>query len=221
MQRDFSKFSSYALGIGFLFLSLLLAGCPKKVKPVGGSAGVSDEKPSEQSAATAPDRAPSGSSPREEAVPSTPRGEEPPSSSPEERLSPLAKQDRSTGGQERERAEAKGSSDAGALQDVFFDFDRWVIRSEARKVLEQNAQWLTRNQSAKIEIEGHSDERGTNEYNLALGERRAKSAMNFLVNLGVSPSQISVISYGEEKPFCEDRDESCYQKNRRAHFAIK
>ena len=80
---------------------------------------------------------------------------------------------------------------------------------------------MAANPQVKVQIEGYCDERGTTEYNLALGERRAKSAMNFLVNLGVSPSRISTISYGEEKPFCEEKNEACFQKNRRAHFVRK
>lgn len=129
-------------------------------------------------------------------------------------MAPLAKEDSASDGP----SGSAGGGEATSLQDVFFDFDQWVIRPESRKLLESDAQWLAANPKAKIQIEGHADERGTEEYNLALGERRAKSVMNFLVNLGVSPSRLSSISYGEEKPFCNDPSEDCYAKNRRAHF---
>ena len=107
------------------------------------------------------------------------------------------------------------------LQDIFFDFDRFFVRKEARPVLETNADYLKANKDSKILIEGHCDERGTSEYNMALGERRAQSAKKYLIDLGIDPSRISTISYGKEKPFCTDHNEGCWQENRRAHFTIK
>ncbi|MFQ5949209.1 MAG: OmpA family protein, partial [Nitrospiria bacterium] len=113
-----------------------------------------------------------------------------------------------------------GDEPSNPLQDVFFDFDQWVIRADEKKILEQNARWLGANSEARIQIEGHCDIRGTEAYNLALGDRRAKSVMRFLIDLGISPSRISFISYGEEKNSCNERNEACYQENRRAHFVI-
>jgi peptidoglycan-associated lipoprotein len=107
------------------------------------------------------------------------------------------------------------------LKDVFFDFDRYEIRPGDAKVLDANAAWLKRNDGHLILIEGHCDERGTNEYNLALGERRAKAAMNYLVAQGVQANRITIISYGEERPSCKDRNEACWAKNRRGHFLVK
>jgi peptidoglycan-associated lipoprotein len=107
------------------------------------------------------------------------------------------------------------------LADVNFDFDRYDIRPTDAKVLDANAQWLKSNPNHLVLIEGHCDERGTNEYNLALGERRAKSAMNYLVAQGVQANRITIISYGEERPLCGERSESCWAKNRRAHFLVK
>jgi peptidoglycan-associated lipoprotein len=107
------------------------------------------------------------------------------------------------------------------LRDVFYDFDRYDIRPEDAKTLDANAQWLKSNPNHLVLIEGHCDERGTNEYNLALGERRAKAAMNYLVSQGVQASRITIISYGEERPQCSDKNESCWAKNRRAHFLVK
>jgi peptidoglycan-associated lipoprotein len=107
------------------------------------------------------------------------------------------------------------------LRDVHFDFDKYDIRPADAKVLDTNAGWLKSNPNHLILIEGHCDERGTNEYNLALGERRAKSTMNYLVSQGVQASRITIISYGEERPTCAQKNEECWGKNRRAHFLVK
>jgi peptidoglycan-associated lipoprotein len=108
-----------------------------------------------------------------------------------------------------------------ALKDVFFDFDKYDIRPNDAKTLDTNATWLKSNPNHLVLIEGHCDERGTNEYNLALGERRAKSTMNYLVSQGVQASRITIISYGEERPVCQQKTEECWAKNRRAHFLVK
>jgi peptidoglycan-associated lipoprotein len=107
------------------------------------------------------------------------------------------------------------------LKDVFFDFDKYDIRPGDAKALDGNAGWLKSNPNHLVLIEGHCDERGTNEYNLALGERRAKSTMNYLVSQGVQASRITIISYGEERPVCTQKNEECWAKNRRAHFLVK
>jgi peptidoglycan-associated lipoprotein len=107
------------------------------------------------------------------------------------------------------------------LKDVFFDFDKYDIRPEDAKTLDGNAGWLKSNPNHLVLIEGHCDERGTNEYNLALGERRAKSTMNYLVSQGVQASRITIISYGEERPSCTQKNEECWAQNRRAHFLVK
>ena len=106
------------------------------------------------------------------------------------------------------------------LKDVFFDFDKYDVRPGDAKILDANASWLKSNDNLVL-IEGHCDERGTNEYNLALGERRAKSAMNYLVSQGIQASRITIISYGEERPLCTDKTEDCWAKNRRAHFLVR
>jgi len=107
------------------------------------------------------------------------------------------------------------------LGDIFFDFDKYDIRQADTRTLDSNAQWLKSNPNHLVLIEGHCDERGTNEYNLALGERRAKSTMNYLVSQGVQANRITIISYGEERPSCTDKSEQCWAKNRRAHFLVK
>jgi peptidoglycan-associated lipoprotein len=111
--------------------------------------------------------------------------------------------------------------ETSALRDVHFDFDRYEIRAQDKGVLDENAKWLKSNANAFLLIEGHADERGTNEYNLALGERRAKATRDHLVSLGIDGGRITVISYGEERPMCTERTETCWAQNRRAHFLVK
>jgi len=107
------------------------------------------------------------------------------------------------------------------LKDIHFDFDKYDIRPGDAKVLDANAAWLKSHGDYLVLVEGHCDERGTNEYNLALGERRAKSTMNYLVSQGVQASRITIISYGEERPQCAEKNEGCWSKNRRSHFLVK
>jgi peptidoglycan-associated lipoprotein len=107
------------------------------------------------------------------------------------------------------------------LRDIHFDFDRAEIRPDAARVLDLNAEWLRRHPQYLLLIEGHADERGTTEYNLALGERRARNAMSYLVSRGVAGDRITVISYGEERPLCRAATEACWAENRRAHFTVR
>jgi peptidoglycan-associated lipoprotein len=106
------------------------------------------------------------------------------------------------------------------VQDVFFDYDTYDIRADAEPVLSKDATWLAAHPDVKVVIGGYCDERGSNEYNLALGENRADAAKNALVTAGVPAANIRVISYGKEKPFCSDSTEECWQQNRRAGFTI-
>ena len=108
----------------------------------------------------------------------------------------------------------------GLLGDVFFDYDQYELRADARDRLARNAQFLNEHPEFVVTIEGHADERGTNEYNLALGERRASAARDYLTTLGVDGSRIRTLTYGEERPFCGSSGESCWSQNRRAHFTI-
>jgi len=107
------------------------------------------------------------------------------------------------------------------LNDIHFDFDKYNIRPGDAKILDANAAWLKSNSGNLVLIEGHTDERGTAEYNLALGERRAKATMNYLVAQGVQASRITIISYGKERPLCTEHTEECWALNRRAHFLTK
>ncbi|MBS3818779.1 peptidoglycan-associated lipoprotein Pal [bacterium] len=106
------------------------------------------------------------------------------------------------------------------LEMIHFDFDKYFIRENEKPILEKNAEWLKKWDSAKILIEGHCDERGTEEYNLALGEKRAKSTFDYLVSLGISPDRMKTISYGESQPLAKGSNEKAWAKNRRAEFTI-
>ncbi|MBM3421954.1 MAG: peptidoglycan-associated lipoprotein Pal [Chlorobi bacterium] len=104
------------------------------------------------------------------------------------------------------------------LGDIFFDFDKSELRAEAVQQLQKNFDWMKQNPAGTLIIEGHCDERGTNEYNMALGERRANAAKDYMINIGADPAKMQTVSYGEERPFALGHDEAAWQQNRRAHF---
>ncbi len=106
------------------------------------------------------------------------------------------------------------------LGDVFFALDSSDLTEEGRAALQKNSDWMKKWGSTRVSIEGHCDNRGTPEYNLALGERRAITAKNYLVSLGVSTDRVATVSKGEEQPFCADENETCWQQNRRGHFLV-
>jgi OOP family OmpA-OmpF porin len=107
------------------------------------------------------------------------------------------------------------------LEAVYFDFDKYVIKPEGREALKRNAEWLQKNAAKKVVVEGNCDERGTNEYNMALGQRRADAAAKYLTDLGIAKDRVSTVSYGEEKPICKEATEECWGKNRRDDFLVK
>ena len=109
----------------------------------------------------------------------------------------------------------------GTIGDVYFDFDRFSLRNDAKATLETNARQLKSSNGVKVLIEGHCDERGTLAYNLVLGERRAQAVRRYLRELGISPSQLQIVSYGNERPFCTEHQEACWQQNRRGHFVVE
>jgi peptidoglycan-associated lipoprotein len=123
----------------------------------------------------------------------------------------------------RQRAELtreeKAAVEAG-LQDVFFGYDQWTLSDAGMEALNHDATYLKNHSGAVLKIEGHCDERGTSDYNMVLGDKRAKAARNYLKEVGVSPKQVVIVSYGKERPFCVDQDESCYQQNRRDHMLL-
>lgn len=116
---------------------------------------------------------------------------------------------------------AGGPVSGSDLQDIYFDYDRFTVRTDGVQPMERNARWLRAHKGQNVLIEGHCDERGTQAYNLVLGEKRARSAKRYLEDLGIPGSQLQITSYGENRPVCNEQTESCYQRNRRAHFVVK
>jgi len=106
-------------------------------------------------------------------------------------------------------------------EDIYFEFDKATLTTDSRETLIRNGEWLRINSDVVITIEGHCDERGTNEYNLALGDRRAESVKTFLLDVGIDPSRLKTLSFGEERPADSGQDESAWAKNRRAHFLVR
>ncbi len=120
--------------------------------------------------------------------------------------------------EEAARREAAAREDAlktVKLETVFFDFDQWSIREDQKEVMARNSQWLKSNPGVKVRLEGHCDERGTSEYNLALGQKRAEAVKSFLEGLGISSQQLTTVSYGEERPLDPEHNEAAWAKNRR------
>ena len=126
----------------------------------------------------------------------------------------------------RQRQEASSMSEAArraAFEDeeIHFDFDKYVLTPQAMMILDDKAAYLREHPTVRVLVEGHCDDRGSNEYNLALGDRRANSAKNYLVKSGVAESRMTTISYGEEQPLCMQQNESCWYRNRRGHFGAR
>ena len=128
-----------------------------------------------------------------------------------------------SGMSDRQRAELtkeeKAAIEAG-LKDVFFGYDQWALSDAGMEALNLDAQWLNDHPGAVMKVEGHCDERGTADYNIVLGDKRAKAARNYLIESGVTPKQVAIVSYGKARPFCTDPSESCYQQNRRGHVLL-
>jgi peptidoglycan-associated lipoprotein len=112
------------------------------------------------------------------------------------------------------------SGESGPLDDVYFDLDQAALGDQARAVLEKHALWLQNHRAAKVTVEGHCDERGTTDYNLALGDKRARAARDYLVSLGVAPDRLNTVSMGKERPVDTGQTEQAFARNRRAHFVV-
>lgn len=154
--------------------------------------------------------------PKKTEVTSTPEARQ--EAAPPAQQAPTAESARPVPTPEAEAPKEKATPAASSLQPVYFDFDKSFVRPDARDIMKANADWLKAHPKVKIRIEGNCDERGTIEYNQALGQRRATSAKKYLTDLGISAARISIISYGKEKPVCSESTESCWQKNRRDDF---
>jgi peptidoglycan-associated lipoprotein len=107
------------------------------------------------------------------------------------------------------------------LKEIYFDFDSYALRTDARETLKGDAEWLKRNPGVRVTVEGHCDERGTTEYNLALGAKRAQAAKDYLISLGLPADRITTTSFGSETPVCRDHSDECWQKNRRGRFVVQ
>jgi len=182
--------------------SLALVGCPKRPEVVQAGPGAVGP------GAAAPAPAPAPPAPRVAETPVTrpaPPAEAPVRPAPSPLTPPPA---------------AAPAPPASPLKDVFFDFDKFQIRDDQKAALDDNVAWLKTNSRVKISIEGHCDERGTPEYNLALGERRAKTVKDYLVAAGIAADRMVTVSYGEERAFVLGHDENAWKWNRRGHFVI-
>jgi len=211
---------SFSIFILILCLGLFLGGCPKKTVVVNREQS-SDQKSEEASRLEAERAAREAKEAKEAKERELARIKEEEARIKEEEAkrpkggelekSLVAKKER---GIEGEVFESK------LLKDIHFNFDKYDIRREDEEILKENAAWLKKNPKMKIQIEGHCDERGTVEYNLALGERRANNTKRYLVSLGISPNRITIISFGKERPLDPGHNEEAWAKNRRAHIVV-
>jgi peptidoglycan-associated lipoprotein len=193
------RMRSIASVLPLVLLTLLLAGCPKRPAMPAASA-----PPPVPSVAAAP---PTPSAPAPAPAPVAPAPVAPPTAAPAPAPPPPAP--------------PKEYRANDALKRIQFAFDKADIRPDDAKILDASAAYLKANPNQLVLIEGHCDERGTNEYNLALGERRAKAAMNYLVSNGVAAARMTTISYGEERPLCTEKNEGCWSRNRNDTFLTK
>ena len=134
----------------------------------------------------------------------------------------VAKNDPATARRQMDELRAEQAATAAAgLRDVFFGYDSWTISEEGRQILSRDAEWLRSHPAVQLKVEGHCDERGSSTYNFVLAEKRAKVILNYLTDLGIKRERLVGVSYGKERPFCNDRSEACYQQNRRGHLVVR
>lgn len=183
------------IGLMVCFMFIFMTGCAKKTVVKEEAAATKEQAPADKVALK--DQAPK-------------TGE----SDKEKLLTDMASKEQAAGG-----AAAEGIA-KDALADIYFDFDKYSLKPESRGVLKGHAAWLAENKNYKLVIEGHCDERGTSEYNLALGERRAAEAMKYMVELGVVAKRMKTMSYGKEMPLDPGHNEEAWAKNRRDHFVV-
>jgi peptidoglycan-associated lipoprotein len=195
-------------GWGTLVMAAVLAaGCAKEIVPMPSSASRSPASASGAAVSTSP--APTSSPGLDPATGSTDRSSGATAARPGEWRAVDGRPD---------PAQFKPFAE---LPDIYFEFDRYAVRPDDHRVLDSHASWLRARPRALLVIEGHCDERGTSEYNVALGERRAQAAADYLVSRGIDARRMTVISYGAQRPVCVERDEACWARNRRAHFLVK
>jgi peptidoglycan-associated lipoprotein len=197
---------------GYIFLSAAIVSATScgssSAKPdvVSGGAATTEASNSQSSGEGRPDETRESNLPSGSTV-NQPKGDQSPSTS-------------SSSLQQLKEGKSSKTAASSPLKDVLFEFDRHDLTADARATLQGNAEWLKKNASARIEVEGHCDERGTSEYNLALAAKRAQATRDYLLTLGITPDRISTISYGEEIPACIESSESCWRQNRRVRFVV-
>ena len=162
-----------------------------------------------------PAPAPTAPPPAAEAPRTTPTAPPPPPAAPRETPPRVPTEDEVFAGKTLDQL-----NNEKPLADVLFDLDSSQVRDDARPILQKNADWMKRWTSTKIMVEGHADARGTAEYNLALGERRAAAVRDYLVSLGLATDRVQIVSKGKESPVCSENTDACWQQNRRGHFVI-
>ncbi|MFM8552936.1 MAG: peptidoglycan-associated lipoprotein Pal [Nitrospiraceae bacterium] len=208
--------------VGLLGLTLLVGvGCSKSIQVDAGSK--SFEPAPSQAKQGGDDNAPSG--PQFGGLPGD-AGVGVSKGSGEERVSDgvvvakAAPSDSSGSSMQREMQQEQAATTSAGLDDVFFAYDSWKLNEDSKQALSTDADWLKAHGSQKLAVEGHCDERGTQAYNLVLGQKRAKAVRDYLVELGVAGNRITAVSYGKDRPFCKEQNESCYQQNRRGHLVV-
>ena len=204
---------SFSIFILILCFGLFLAGCPKK------TVVVSREQPSVQKSEEA-SRLEAERAAREAKEAKEAKERELARIKEEEAKKPIGGELEKSLVAKKERGIEGEVFESKLLKDIHFNFDKYDIRREDEEILKENAAWLKKNPKMKIQIEGHCDERGTVEYNLALGERRANNTKRYLVSLGISPNRITIISFGKERPLDPGHNEEAWAKNRRAHIVV-
>ena len=204
---------SFSIFILILCLGLFLGGCPKK------TVVVSREQPSVQKSEEA-SRLEAERAAREAKEAKEAKERELARIKEEEAKKPIGGELEKSLVAKKERGIEGEVFESKLLKDIHFNFDKYDIRREDEEILKENAAWLKKNPKMKIQIEGHCDERGTVEYNLALGERRANNTKRYLVSLGISPNRITIISFGKERPLDPGHNEEAWAKNRRAHIVV-
>jgi peptidoglycan-associated lipoprotein len=201
----------FVLALAVLTVALALWGCAKKPVVTGPGPTIASPGPGTAPGTTGPSATPGGGGPSAGEIPVTrpvPPTEAPIASRPGVSGSALP-----GGG-----AVAPGVS---PLKDIFFEYDKAVVEAGQKGTLDENVRWLKANGNARILVEGHCDERGTAEYNLGLGDRRAKAVRDYLLTSGIAANRVGTISYGKERPFAFGHDENAWKQNRRVHFTLQ
>lgn len=201
-----SRVTILGLAVLLCLALIMIGGCAKKTKVAIEPAVSTPEQP----AATAPGSATGG----------TPGERKPAPAIQEEGVGDLAMKESAVVKDAASETAGLPGKSAVDFADITFDFDRYDLSAEARQTLKQHADWLLKNTNYTVVVEGHCDDRGTTEYNLALGQKRAAEAMKFLADLGVDAGRIKIISYGEEMPLDPAHTEEAWAKNRRGHFVV-